>query len=54
MFKPFSRTYYLVSAASIAAFFSIGTMSWWTPAFIGNAYALANNMKKVPEAELAQ
>uniref|UniRef100_A0A8R1DI30 MFS domain-containing protein n=5 Tax=Caenorhabditis japonica TaxID=281687 RepID=A0A8R1DI30_CAEJA len=46
-------TYYLGTIASIASFFSIGAMTWWTPQFVGYGYALINNQKIVPEDESA-
>ncbi|NP_001380236.1 Major facilitator superfamily (MFS) profile domain-containing protein [Caenorhabditis elegans] len=48
------KTFYLASAASIASFFSIGTMSWWTPQYVGFSYAVIHNVPKVPETELTQ
>ncbi|CAB3402996.1 unnamed protein product [Caenorhabditis bovis] len=39
-------SYVLVTLSIIAAFFTIGTLSWWTPKFIRFAYTIA--MKKDP------
>ncbi|CAL2037781.1 unnamed protein product [Caenorhabditis brenneri] len=45
------KSFFMVTAASIAALFSIGAMSWWTPKFLGYSYALIERIPKTPADE---
>uniref|UniRef100_A0A1I7ULH1 MFS domain-containing protein n=1 Tax=Caenorhabditis tropicalis TaxID=1561998 RepID=A0A1I7ULH1_9PELO len=48
------KTFYLVTLASTAAFFTIGAMTWWTPEFVGYAYGVIKGIPKTPEAEKSE